>query len=83
MARPEEVPYSVRPRLAVHVLVIVVMDVEWHERRALGLGPLTEEVVEHLLPRRRVHCGGLGQDTVEVEQAGVNAVGETEHRRVY
>jgi hypothetical protein len=36
-------------------------------------------VVEHLLPRGGVHARGVGEDPVEVEEAGACHVGKTEH----
>ena len=43
--------------------------------------PLAQVLVEHLLPRLGVDLGGLGQDPVEVEQAGRDPVGQAEHGR--
>jgi hypothetical protein len=42
-------------------------------------GPLAEEAVEHFLPGGRVHRGRLGEDAVQIEQAGVALVGDTQH----
>jgi hypothetical protein len=72
-ARGEEVAHAVEARLAVDVLVVVVDEVE------RPLAAILEEGVEHLLPRARVDLGGLGQDAVEVEQAGGDPIGQAEH----
>src|SRR5581483_1799467 len=70
---------AVRPRLAVDVAVVVLVAVEGDERAARLRRPGPQEVVEHLLPGGGVDGGGLGQDAVEVEQAGADAVREAEH----
>src|SRR2546421_373591 len=41
--------------------------------------PPAQEAVEHLLPGRGVDGGRLGEDAVEVEEAGVDVVREAEH----
>ena len=64
---------ALRPRLAVHVVVVVGHRVERHERLAGPLGPLAQEVVEHLLPGRVVHLRGLRQHAVQIEQASAYA----------
>src|SRR5207302_2380850 len=72
---------AVGPLLAVDVALVVGVDVEGHEDLSGVVGPAPEEVVEHLLPGRGVHGGRPGQDPVEVEQAGADAVGKTQHGR--
>jgi hypothetical protein len=72
-ARGEEVAHAVQAGLAVDVLVVVAMEVE------LGLAARRQKRVEHLLPRARVHLGGLRENAVEVEQAGRDPVREAEH----
>ena len=70
---------AVQPRLAVDVRAVVGLDVERDELHSRALGVGAQEVVEHLLPRRRVHAGGVGEHPVEVEQAGAGRVGKAEH----
>ena len=68
----EEVADPVLARLAVDVVGVVVV---------LEGAAIAEELVEGLLPRPFVDDRGLGQDTVEIEQAGGDAVRETQHCR--
>jgi len=75
----EERLHAVEPRLAVDVLVVVRRTVERLERLIVPLGPVAQEVVEHLLPRAGVDLRRLGQDAVEVEQAGGDSGGHVEH----
>ncbi len=66
-------------RLTVDVTVIVGDLVEGHKRLAGALRPGLKVLVEHLLPRRGVNDRCLGQDSVQVKQAGAHAVGQPEH----
>ena len=75
----EEGAHAVGPLLPVDVAVVVGVDVEGHERLAGLVGPPPEVLVEHLLPGGGVDGGRPGQDAVEVEQAGADAVRKTEH----
>ena len=79
--RLEERADPVATRLAVDVLLVVVREHELAKRLTGPAVPASEELVEHLLPRARVDLGGLGQDAVEVEQAGGDAVRQVEHGR--
>jgi hypothetical protein len=78
-ARLEEGAHAVRAGLAVDVSVVVLDGVEGAERLAGPFGALAQVLVEHLLPRRRVDLGGLGEHAVEIEQASGDGVGEAEH----
>src|SRR6185295_7523081 len=80
-ARREEAAGAVEPGAAVDVRAVVVLDVEGLERDAVPLGAGAQVVVEHLLPRRGVDAGGVGEDAVEVEEARAGAVREAEHGR--
>jgi hypothetical protein len=79
-ARGEEVADTVGARLAVHVGVVLVVGVEGDERGARLLGVRAQEVVEHLLPRRRVHRRGIGQHPIEIEQADSDLPRQPQHR---
>ena len=65
-------PDAVFTLLAVDVFQVVVDRVERDELLAGLFGPLLEEGVEHDLPRLGVDTRGVGQDAVEIEQAGVH-----------
>ena len=65
--------------LAVHVALVVLDLVERDERLSTLLGPCSQEVVEHLLPGRRVDLRRLREDAVEIEQAGFHSFGQAEH----
>ena len=71
----EERADPVIARLAVHVLVVVAAEIERNELLAALRGATPQEVVERLLPRGRVHLGGLSQHAVEIEQARNHAIG--------
>src|SRR5215469_11524915 len=75
----EEGARPVVPGLPVHVLVVVIDRVEWHERLAGPLGPIPQVAVEHLFPRGGVHLRDLRENTVQVEQAAAGAIRKTEH----
>src|SRR4051794_32734401 len=72
----QEVADAVLAGLAVDVLVVVVL-AELGRRRV----PTPQELVEGALPGGLVHLRGLGEDTVEVEEAGSDVVGESQHAR--
>src|SRR5208283_1099701 len=58
---------------------VVLMRVE-RDKLVSGLvRAITEELVEHFLPGRRVHHRGLGHHAVHVEQAGRYPVRKPEH----
>jgi hypothetical protein len=78
-ARGEERTHAVVARLAVDVVGVVVVG-ERRERVACALRALAQVVVEHLLPRLRVDGRRLRQHAVEVEQAGLDVIRESEHR---
>src|ERR1022692_3195091 len=78
-ARPQEVPHTVPAWLAVHVLVIVVMNIERAVHAAFGLSPPPQEIIEHVPPGRSVDRSSLCQDAVKVEKARLNAVWEAKH----
>jgi len=78
-ARLQERADAVEPGLAVDVLVVVGRAIELLERLAGPLGPVAQEAVEHLLPRLGVDLRGLGEHTVEVEQAGRYSIRQIEH----
>src|ERR1043166_8771307 len=59
---PELVTIRDRARLPVDVLVVVRHRIEGDERPARALRPLPQELVEHLLPGRRVDQGRRRQD---------------------
>jgi hypothetical protein len=61
-------------RLPVDVAKVVVLDVEWLERRAGRLGVLAQEVVEETFPRLCVYSGGVGDDAVHIEDDSVESV---------
>ena len=65
-------PDAVFALLAVDVFQVVVDRVERDEFLAGLLSPLLEERVEHDLPGFGVDTRGVGQHTVEIEQAGVH-----------
>src|SRR5262249_16427771 len=67
-ARSEEVPYALLTRLAVHIRGVVGPIVKRRVVRVSLLVPDGQEVVERLLPRRRVDGGCSRQDGIEVEQ---------------
>ena len=69
----QERPGPLQAGTAVDVALVVVLR-ERHERLAVPLRPRRQELVEHLLPGARVHAGRVGQDAVEVEQAGDHAL---------
>ena len=77
--RLEERTHPVVAWLAVHVAVVVRDLVEGDKMLAGLLGAPFQELVEHLLPGRRVDGGGLGQHAVHVEQAGLHVIGQPEH----
>ena len=45
----------------------------------LRLTVLGQQRVERLLPRLAVHGRGVGQHTVQIEEAGRHGVGQSEH----
>ena len=61
-ARGEYRPHAVVARFPVDVLLVVGVGVERLERLTRARGALVQVRVEHLLPGRRVHLGGLGED---------------------
>ena len=69
----------VGPWLPVDILVVILDRVERRVRLASAFCALTQEAVEHLFPRGIMHLGGLGQDTVEVEEAAADTIRETDH----
>ena len=68
----QEVAYPVGARLAVDVVDVVVVG-------ELALAVLGEDRVEGLLPRLAVHGGGVGEHTVQVEQARGDGIRQSEH----
>jgi hypothetical protein len=78
-ARLQERPHSVQARLAVDVLVVVGRAVERLELLAVTRRPVTQEVVEHLLPRAGVDLRGLREHAVEIEETRRDALGQLEH----
>src|SRR5215207_793141 len=78
-ARPEERVHAVEARLAVDVLVVVGGPVELLKRLAGAIRPVPQELVEHLLPRVRMHLRGLCENAVQIEQAGRDALGNETH----
>ena len=78
-ARREERAHAVVARLAVDVLVVVVARVERHEALAGAVRALAQVVVEHLLPRRGMDLRGLRQHAVEVEQARLDVIRQSQH----
>ena len=58
------------PRSAVEVLAIVRLAIERDELPADPRAQAQEELVERLPPGPRMQSGAVGQDTVEVEEAG-------------
>ncbi len=75
----QERPDSVLAFLAVDVFPVVRIRIEWDEFRSGVLGPLGQVGVERRLPCLVMHTGGIGQDTVEIEQAGMHLVWQTQH----
>jgi hypothetical protein len=69
----EERANPVEARLAVDVFVVVGL-LEGLEGLASSCRPVVQVGIEHLFPGRLVDRGGLGQDAVEVEQAGDDVV---------
>jgi hypothetical protein len=67
-ARGEKGRDAVQARLAVYVAPVVGCDIERHERFACSRRTLREQLVEKLLPRRRVHARSVREDTIEIEQ---------------
>ena len=74
----QERPDAVLALLAVDVLAVVGARVEGHELLAGALGAPSQVVVEHGLPGLGMHAGGVGEHTVEVEQAGTHVFGQTQ-----
>ena len=75
----QERPDPVFTFLAVHVLPVVGGRIEGDELFAGALGPLGQVGVEHGLPGLGMHTGGIGEHTVEVEQAGTHLLWQTQH----
>ena len=50
------------------------------ERRVPGAVAGLEELVEHLLPGGAMNLGRLGENPVEIEQTGTDAIRKTKHR---
>ena len=73
-ARREERAHAVVAQLPVDVLVVVPYEVERLERRSAWVGPVAEECVEHLLPRRGMQARRPREDPVEVEETRANPV---------
>src|SRR5262249_47025341 len=71
-ARGEEVAHAVEARLAVDVVLVVGLG----ERR---LPMRTEHRVERRRPSGAVHGGGVGQDTVQIKEAGAYDVRQSQH----
>jgi hypothetical protein len=78
-AAGEERPDAVPASFAVHVALVVGACVERDERLAGALRPGLQIRVEHGLPRAGVDAGGIGEHTIEVEQAGRYPLGQTQH----
>ena len=78
-ARGEEPAHPIGAGEPVDVLVVLAPRVEGDELLARPFRSGAQELVEHLLPGRRVHLRGLGQHPVEIEEAGGDAVGQAEH----
>ena len=78
VAALEEGPNAVVALLAVHVGLVVLVDVEGDERVSAVVGTRTQEGVEHLLPRLAVHACRIGEHAVEVEQACPDFFGQTQ-----
>jgi hypothetical protein len=57
-------PDAVFARLAVDVREVVGIGVERHELRPTVFGPLSQEVVEHGLPRLAVDTRGVGEHAI-------------------
>src|SRR6266571_1422622 len=81
-ARGQERADAVVAWLAVDVPVVVGERVEGDELLAGLLGALSQVRVEHLLPGGRVHLGGLGEDAVEIEEAGADPARQPKLLRV-
>src|SRR6266487_4146897 len=81
-ARGQERANAVVARLAVDVPVVVGDRVEGGELLAGSLGALAQVRVEHLLPGGGVHLGGLGEDAVEIEEAGADPARQPKPLRV-
>src|SRR5207237_8884103 len=64
---------------AVDVAVVVVVRIEGDERAARTRRARLQEGVEGLLPCLVMHRGRVGEHTVEVEQAGRDLIGQSEH----
>jgi hypothetical protein len=77
--RLEEGVHAVQAGLAVDVLVVVGGAIEWVKRLTRPLGPVAQEVVEHLLPRPGVDPRGSGEHAVQIEQARRDAIRSVEH----
>ena len=73
--RCQERAHAILSELAVDVLSVVSRYLEGSKRLTAPLGPFKQEVVEHSLPGRRVHLRRLGEDAVEIEQAGGDSRG--------
>src|SRR5215213_10466076 len=70
-ARAEEGVNPIVARPAVNVFVVVGIYLERHEAGPSTLRNLFEVPVERAFPRRGVHAGRVGDDTVQIEQPGV------------
>src|SRR5207248_3139519 len=81
-SRGQERAHAVVARLAVDVLVVVSDRIEGDKGLAGSVGALLQVRVEHLLPRGGVDLGGLGEDAVEVEEAGADYARQPELLRV-
>jgi len=65
--------------LAIHIFPVVRGRVEGDELLSGALGTLGQVGVKRGLPGLGMHAGGIGQDTVEVEQAGTHLLWQTQH----
>jgi hypothetical protein len=66
-ARCEKVPNAVVPGFSIHIEAIVRGNIERTKCVASLRRTLLKIFVKHLFPTRRVHTGGVGNHTVEIE----------------
>jgi len=61
---------AISPRLAIDIAVAIRIDLERPGILPGGLHALPEEIIEHLLSRRRTNLRRPGEHPIEIEEAG-------------
>src|SRR5690606_31485898 len=73
VSRLEKAAHAFMARLPVDVAEIVLVPIERLERGARSRGAVPEVAIEQRLPGRCMEPGGLGDDTVEVEDRAIES----------